>query len=186
MRGSASRPSPIGQAASPRLFMGGFPSGISVVTALDPGAGPHGMTCSSLARVTLTPPTIVVSMRSMSPTLAAALAHGQFAVNLLHEGARAVADLFASGAPDRFEHVKWRLPIGAAGPHLIADAHAIADCVIVQAVEVGDHSAVFAEVIRVAVEDTAEPLLYGRHRYARWSDAASVPPPPSRDPAESR
>jgi hypothetical protein len=23
----------------------------------------------------------------------------------------------------------------------------------------------------------AEPLLYGRRRYARWSDAAALPPP---------
>jgi flavin reductase (DIM6/NTAB) family NADH-FMN oxidoreductase RutF len=160
-----------------RPFMDGFPSGISVVTSLGRGAMPSGLTCSSLARVALCPPTVMVSIRTASPTLTAATERGGLAVNILHEGARATADLFASGDPDRFERVQWRLPEGAAGPHLIADAHAVADCAIVRTLEIGTYSAVFAEVTRVTLHDVAEPLLYARHRYARWSDAASVPPP---------
>jgi flavin reductase (NADH) len=163
--------------AGVRSFLDGFPSGISVVTALGPRAAPCGLTCSSLARVTLHPPTIMVSIRAASPTLAAAVSRGRLTVNILHEQARATADLFASGDPGRFDHVGWRLPEGAAGPHLIDDAHVIADCTIVQTVEIGANCAVFAEVTAVIRQDIAEPLLYGRRRYARWSDAAAVPPP---------
>ena len=159
------------------LFLEGFPSGVSIVTALGRRSAPCGLTCSSLARITLSPPTIMVSIRTGSPTLAAAISRGRLAVNILHEQARATADLFASGDPGRFGRVDWRLPEGAAGPHLIDDAHVIADCMVVQTVEIGASCAVFAEVTRVTGQRIAEPLLYGRHRYARWSDAAGVPPP---------
>ncbi|WP_030759118.1 flavin reductase family protein [Streptomyces sp. NRRL F-2664] len=160
-----------------RPFMAAFPTGVSVVTTLDADTVPHGLTCSSVASVALEPPTVLVCIRSASPTLAVVLAQGAFALNLLHERARGASDLFASGAPDRFERVEWRLPLGAGGPHLTADAHAVADCAVVRTVGFGDHTAVFAEVRRVTVREDPQPLLYGLRRYARWSQAASVPPP---------
>lgn len=160
-----------------RPFMAAFPSGVTVLTTLGAYTTPHGMTCSSLASVALSPPTLMVCVRSASPTLGVLLSQGQFAVNLLHERARATSDLFASGAPDRFERAEWRLPLGAAGPHLTADAHAIMDCSVVKTLPFGDHTAVFAEVTRGTLCTAAEPLLYGLRRYARWSDAAAAPPP---------
>ncbi|WP_432072249.1 flavin reductase family protein [Streptomyces wuyuanensis] len=160
-----------------RPFMAAFPSGVSVVTTIDAGGLPRGLTCSSLASVALTPPTLVVCIRTASPTLQALLAQGQFALNLLHERARGTSDLFASGDPARFERTEWRLPLGASGPHLTASAHAVADCSVVKTAAFGDHTAVFAEAHRVTVRPAAQPLLYGLRRYAEWSAAASTPPP---------
>ncbi|MFD9095557.1 flavin reductase family protein [Streptomyces collinus] len=156
-----------------RPLMSCFPSGVSVVTALGTDSAPRGMTCSSLASVALDPATLVVCLRTAGPTLRAALDSGRFAVNLLDERARAVSDLFASGATDRFERAEWRLPLGAGGPHLTGAALAVADCEVTQAVEVGDHTAVFGRVTGVTLPDAGEPLLYGRRRYARWSVATS-------------
>ncbi|MFJ2026147.1 flavin reductase family protein [Streptomyces sp. NPDC087897] len=160
-----------------RPFMASFPTGVSVVTTLDAHSVPHGLTCSSVTSVALRPPTVLVCVRTASPTLAVVLAQNSFALNLLHERARAASDLFASGAPDRFERVEWRLPLGAGGPHLTADAHAVADCAVVRTVRFGDHTAVFAEVRRVTVREDPRPLLYGLRRYAVWSDAAAAAPP---------
>jgi flavin reductase (DIM6/NTAB) family NADH-FMN oxidoreductase RutF len=160
-----------------RKFMNGFPSGISVLTVYSPDSGPRGMTCTSLASVALCPPTIVVCVRSTSRTLHAVLTGGQFSLNLLHEHASRASELFASPVIDRFDRVKWEMPVDAAGPHLTVDAHAIADCEVAHSVEIADHTAVFAEIRRIAFRNIAEPLLYGRRRYARWSDAAAVPPP---------
>lgn len=149
------------QPADLRPFMAAFPTGVSVVTTLDGESVPHGLTCTSLASVALEPATLVVCVRAASPTLAVLLAEGHFALNLLHERARGTSDLFASGAPDRFDHVEWRLPLGAGGPHLTADAHAVADCAVVRTVGFGDHTAVFAEVRRVTVRDDPEPCSTG-------------------------
>lgn len=155
-----------------RPFMAGFPTGVTVLTTLDEDAEPRGMTCSSLASVALSPATVMVGVRTASPTLESILASGQFAINLLHERARATSDLFASAAADRFGLTEWRLPLGAAGPHLTADAHATADCRVIRTMPFGDHTAVFARVERVTLRETDDaPLLYGRRRYASWSAA---------------
>ncbi|MGK5636838.1 flavin reductase family protein [Streptomyces sp. URMC 126] len=162
-----------------RPFMAAFPSGVTVVTTLDADGRPCGLTCSSMASVALAPPTLVVCIRTASPTLRALVDQGQFALNLLHERARATSDLFASGAPDRFERTRWRMPLGAGGPHLTSSAHAVADCTVVETAVFGDHTAVFAEARRVNVRPSAQPLLYGLRRYARWSAAATLPQPPA-------
>ncbi|MQS39982.1 flavin reductase family protein, partial [Streptomyces katsurahamanus] len=91
-----------------REMMASFPTGVSVVTARDSSAAPWGMTCSSLCSLSVNPPTLLICLRTESPTLRAVLTSGAFAVNLLHGGAERVAALFASGAPDRFERVAWR------------------------------------------------------------------------------
>jgi flavin reductase (DIM6/NTAB) family NADH-FMN oxidoreductase RutF len=151
-----------------RQLMAGFPTGVAVVTALDAEARPWGMTCTSLTSVALDPPTLLVCLRRGSPTLGAALTAGEFVMNLLHQEARSTAELFASGAPDRFDRVDWSVRPGAAGPHLHTDAHASADCAVVRHVAHGDHSVVFAEVRDVLLNPTPAPLLYGLRRYASW------------------
>ncbi|MFD7068874.1 flavin reductase family protein [Streptomyces sp. NPDC059913] len=156
-----------------RPLMGGFPSGVSVVTALGADGTPRGMTCSSLASVALGPPTLVICLRTASPTTQSVLSSGQLALNLLHEQAQATSDLFSSGNPDRFALSEWRLPLGAGGPHLTQAAHAVADCTVAGTREVGDHTAVFVRVRRFTADESAQPLLYGRRRYARWSHATA-------------
>ncbi|WP_129308292.1 flavin reductase family protein [Streptomyces sp. L2] len=162
------------QPADIRPLMARFPTGVSVVTALTPDGEPRGMTCNSLTSVALSPATLMVCLRAAGPTLGAVLRSGHFAVNLLHEEARATAQLFASCGANRFSEVEWRLPVGAHGPHLATEALAIADCRVRHTIHIGDHVAVFAEVDRTVVHEDAEPLLYGRRRYARWSDATTA------------
>lgn len=151
-----------------RQLMAGFPTGVGIVTAFDTESRPWGMTCTSLASVALEPPTLLMCLRNGSPTLNAVLSAGEFAMNLLHQGARATAELFASGAPDRFDRVEWSVPPAAAGPHLSSDAHAVANCVVVRHHTHGDHVVVFAEVRDVHVNTTPAPLLYGLRQYASW------------------
>lgn len=151
-----------------RSLMAGFPTGVSIVTAMEPAGPPRGMTCSSLCSVTLTPPTLLVCLRGQSPTLWAIRISGMFAVNLLHAQARVTAQLFASGAADRFDRVLWHANPDSAGPHLLQDAHAIGDCRVIDVQFVGDHAVVFGEVVRVTPGQAQPPLLYGLRRYATW------------------
>jgi flavin reductase (DIM6/NTAB) family NADH-FMN oxidoreductase RutF len=148
--------------------MSGFPTGVAVVTTTDADGLPRGMTCSSVCSVALDPPTLLICVRHGSPTLDALLRRSAFAVNLLHEGARTTAELFASGAADRFDHVEWTSPRGGGGPHLPGDAHATADCRVSRTSVVGDHTVVFGEVFRVSQRAAEPPLLYGLRRYAAW------------------
>lgn len=151
-----------------RAMMRGFPTGVAVVTATDLAGTPWGMTCSSLCSVALEPPALLVCLRAASSTLAAVLARGEFAVNLLHEDARSTAELFASGDPGRFGRVGWHQGADASGPHLSEDAHAVADCKVGMTQLVGDHMAVLGEVVRVTWQEDCRPLMYGLRAYGRW------------------
>lgn len=164
-----------------RSLMATFPSGVAVVTAMRPGEPPRGLTCSSLSSVAVEPATLLVCVRQASPTLGALLDTSSFAVNLLHDGARSAAQVFASGAADRFDRVRWTHRPGFAGPHLVDDAHAIADCRVARTVTVGDHTVVFGEVFEVSPPPARQPgpLLYGLRRF--WSlDPEPCPVNPAR------
>ncbi|QUQ64189.1 flavin reductase family protein [Kutzneria sp. CA-103260] len=151
-----------------RSLMAGFPTGVAVITTFGPDGEPWGMTCSSVCSVSVEPPTLLVCVRAGSPTLAAMLRRGEFTVNLLHHGARPVAELFASGDPDRFDRVDWAVPPVSGGPHLVRDAHAVADCRISRRQQVATHVVVFGEVVHVTQRPGEHPLLYGMRQYAAW------------------
>src|SRR5215469_15478693 len=85
-----------------------FPTGVAVVTTVARDGTPWGLTCSSLASVSLNPPVLSVCMGVWSRTLAAARDHGSFAVNLLDVHGIGAAEIFASAAPGRFNRVRWR------------------------------------------------------------------------------
>lgn len=152
-----------------RSLMSRHPAGVAIVTTTAPEGEPWGMTCSSVASVALRPPTLLVCLRAESPTLAALLRVSAFAVNLLHDRAEPVANLFASGSPDRFEKVEWAVAPESGLPHLTEDAHTVADCRVSATLPVGDHVVVFGEVLRVEArtDGPVSPLLYGMRQY--WS-----------------
>ncbi|MDJ1133663.1 flavin reductase family protein [Streptomyces iconiensis] len=155
-----------------RPLMAGFPTGVAVITTLAPGGEPWGMTCTSLCSVALDPPTLLVCLRQGSPTLDAVRESGSFSVNLLHSQARSTAELFASGAKDRFEKVAWRTEGPVGGPHLYEAAHTVADCAVEDVQPVGDHCVVMGRAVDVAQLQLQLPLLYGMRRYGSWTDAA--------------
>ena len=153
-----------------RPLMASFPSGVVVTTAFHADGVPWGMTCTSLCSVSLHPPVLLVCLRCGSPTMAAIAASGSFTVNLLHDQARSAAELFASGAVDRFDRIRWRADGDAGGPHLIDAAHTVADCTVTDTSVVGDHTVVMGHVRAISRLRPARPLLYGLRQYSTWSD----------------
>jgi flavin reductase (DIM6/NTAB) family NADH-FMN oxidoreductase RutF len=153
-----------------RDFMSMFPTGVAVVTATDHRGIPHGMTCTALASVTLSPPTLLVCLNSRSGTLAAVRARGVFAVHLLHSGGQRTAELFGSAAPDRFDQVPWAASPATSVP-LLADVAAIAECRLLQAMRSGDHQVILGTVTSTACRDDALPLTYGMRRFTSWEPA---------------
>ncbi|WFE40996.1 flavin reductase family protein [Micromonospora sp. WMMD998] len=147
-----------------RTFMRGYVTGVAVVTSTGADDRPHGLTCTSLASVTMDPPTLLVCLDTCSGTLAAIRQRGSFMVNLLHAAARQTAELFAAPRPDRFGAVAWRLSPRRALPWLAEDSFAAAECDAVDLRTVGDHVVVFGRVVEVTGGD-GRPLLYGRRSY---------------------
>ncbi len=159
-----------------RELMSAFPSGVTVVTTRDRDGTPRGLTCTAMCSVSLRPPILLTCVRHDSETLAAMLRRGRFAVNLLHAGGRAAADVFANAVRDRFTEVEWESSPRGDLPWLTADAHAVAECAVAGFVEAGDHVVVFGEVGEVIAEPD-QPLLYGFRQYAAWTPDGRVLPP---------
>jgi flavin reductase (DIM6/NTAB) family NADH-FMN oxidoreductase RutF len=146
-----------------RTFMSSFPTGVAVITALDASGQPHGLTCTSIASVTLCPPTLLVCLDVHSGTLKAIDDSGVFGVNLLSVAAEPTAVLFASPVPDRFSQVTWQ-NASLGSPWLFRDSFALAECKVSATVWVSDHCVVFGEVAELANALDA-PLLYSRRQF---------------------
>jgi flavin reductase (DIM6/NTAB) family NADH-FMN oxidoreductase RutF len=170
--------------------MAKFPAGVAIVTTTGEGGQPRGMTCSSLCSVAVEPPTLLVCLRDGSVTLEAVLRASVFAVNLLHDRAKWVAELFASGDPGRFDRIRWTNSPLSGGPHLVEEAHTMADCRVAGTTQVGDHAVVFGEVYAVgdSVVAPANPLLYGLRSYWSLGQTAPLldPAPATADEAAAR
>jgi flavin reductase (NADH) len=150
-----------------RDLMSSFPTGVSVVTAMDSEGQPRGATCSSLSSVTLSPPTLLVCLCEQGGTLHALLACGRFAVNLLRASGRHAATVFSSLHVNKFAEVPWETWSPSGLPFLHRDAFAVAACEVAGEVHVGDHRIVIGRVFDIRVS-AGVPLLYGLRRYSSW------------------
>jgi flavin reductase (DIM6/NTAB) family NADH-FMN oxidoreductase RutF len=172
-RGDVAVPSRSVDGAAYRAFMSSFPTGIAVVTTMDAGGRPRGLTCSSLCGVSLAPPIMSVCLTTGSGTLRAVREHGSFGVNLLGVDGSAVARLFADSSLPHFDLVAWRRADGSGVPRLRDDVIGFAACRVVHTQVVGDHVMVFGEMVGSECGDGA-PLLYGRRQFAPWPPAVAT------------
>jgi len=162
-----------------RAILGSFPSGVTVVTAMDRDGTPRGLTSNAVCAVSADPPLLLVCVSKASQTLPAIRSSGAFAVNFLAEGRHEVSHRFATKDPAKFESVAWH-PSNVAGgaPVLAADSLAVAECVVTGAVEAGDHWIFVGRIDGGEIRDGV-PLMYFRRRYGAWAtgdvEGAGIP-----------
>jgi flavin reductase (DIM6/NTAB) family NADH-FMN oxidoreductase RutF len=149
--------------------MGASATGVTVVTTDGP-AGRFGLTVSAVSSVSADPPMLLVCVNRKNPAAAAIDANGCFAVNILGEAGREVAEVFAGrpneGNPYDFARHEWRA--GESGLPLLAEAAAHFECEIAQAIDAGTHRIFVGRVIRAA-RNHAEPLVYCNRSFGRVS-----------------
>ncbi len=139
--------------------MGNYPTGVTVVTALDENGKPMGLTVNSFASVSLDPLLILWSIDKRLYSYEAFQKVEQFAVNILAEEQGEVCQIFSSKIEDRFAQCKWSkssnsLPI-------LEDTLAVLQCKVFNRINAGDHTIMIGEVIEIHNQDK-NPLLYHR------------------------
>lgn len=152
--------------------MSSFPTGVAVVTTIDPAGRPRGLTCSSLSSVSLAPPILSVCLARHSASLRVLREHGHFGVNLLGARGSSLARLFADASVPHFDRVPWHPVAGL--PRLDDGVIAFAACRVSETRQVGDHVVVFGEMFDSDCAAGA-PLLYGRRQFADWPTTAMQP-----------
>lgn len=154
-----------------RLTMRGFASGVTIITARA-GDEIHGMTATAVCSVSLAPPLLLVCVVKSARTHGLIAASGFFAVNLLHQGQRELADRFGGRHPhiaDRFCGVAYRDEVS--GAPILEDGLGYFDCQVVAAHDGGDHTIFIGRIEATGRSGTGRPLIYHQGDYLNFSDA---------------
>jgi 3-hydroxy-9,10-secoandrosta-1,3,5(10)-triene-9,17-dione monooxygenase reductase component len=148
-----------------RQVLGHFPTGVTVVTAIDEGT-PVGMAVGSFASLSLDPPQVLFCAGKSSTSWPRVRAAGSFCVNMLAEDQEDVCRVFASKADDKFAEIGWRR--SGNGSPLLEGVLGYIDCTIESVVESGDHDIVVGAVTDLEVVHEGGPLLFFRGGYGRF------------------
>jgi flavin reductase (DIM6/NTAB) family NADH-FMN oxidoreductase RutF len=150
-------------------IMRAFPTGVAIVTTVEPDGTPRGLTTNAVTSVSAEPPILLVSVDLASRTLPALLATKRFCVNFLRDDSEELCRLFASKADDKFERVSWRPGLGGV-PILEEAAIAYAECSTLEELEIGDH-VVVTGLVESGSPPKAEdvPIVYFDQGYSSAS-----------------
>jgi flavin reductase (DIM6/NTAB) family NADH-FMN oxidoreductase RutF len=135
-----------------------FATGVAVLTALDSRGEVCGMTANSFVTISLSPPTVLVSVRP-GRTHEAMSASGRYGVNVLPEQAKALSRHFA-GQP-RQPYRDYEIVEGL--PRL-SNCVAFFACEVTRTIDVSDHTLFIAEVSDCDYCDRL-PLVFFSSRY---------------------
>ena len=148
-----------------RDALGSFATGVTVVTCLDSGGRPLGLTVNSFTSVSLEPPLLLVCIAKRArcaPVLAEA---PHFAVNVLQTGQQPASIRFAARDEDRFGTTPWTS--GETGAPLLMESLAVFECERHALYDGGDHDILLGRVLQANFDSRMDPLLFFRGRYRR-------------------
>lgn len=141
-----------------------FITGVTVVTTLDEGAEPVGLTVNSFSTVSLDPPLVLFCLGRDSDTFAAFRQAVGYVIHVLGGDQMELATRFAAKGADRFQDLDWHP--NPEGLPIVAGALARFECDLVSAYEGGDHVILVGGVRRLAYQGVErEALGYFRGSY---------------------
>ncbi|GHB42395.1 monooxygenase [Streptomyces xanthochromogenes] len=151
-----------------RRVLGGFASGVTVITAEDV-AGPTGFACQSFASLSLDPPLVAFMVARTSTTWPRIARAGVFCVNVLGAEQGSLCRGFAVSGADKFAGVAYDAAPATGSPRLDG-VPAWIDCRIHTVHTGGDHLIVVGRVEALGATDDADPLLFHRGRFGRFGE----------------
>ena len=146
-----------------RHAMRALSSGVAII-ACGEGETRLGCTITSLASLSLAPPTVIVSLARSSSTLVGLREKGAFSISLLAARHQALAHRFSGhggvhGAR-RFDSAQW-ITLSTGAP-VLADAIAAFDCLVEEVIERHSHAIVLGAA--VSLKDGSEEPVLARRR----------------------
>lgn len=145
-----------------RKAMGGFPSGVTIITAREESGTPIGVTVSAFCSLSLDPPMVLFCLGKATTGLEV-YRKGPVCVSILAADQAEVSARFAKRGIDRFAGLT--LEEGTTGIPAPAGSVARLDCSVVETVAGGDHWVVMARVDQARIDPDTMPLVYCRGSY---------------------
>jgi 3-hydroxy-9,10-secoandrosta-1,3,5(10)-triene-9,17-dione monooxygenase reductase component len=149
-----------------RRVLGHYPTGVCVITALEPGGKPVAMVVGSFTSVSLDPPLVAFFPDRSSTSWPRIERAGKFCVNVLGSHQQELCRRFSAKGEDKFSGLEYRLSNG--GSPKLDDVVAWIDCTLDAIHEAGDHLIVLGRVRELDVERAAQPLLFHRGMYGNF------------------
>ena len=141
---------------------GRFATGIAVAGVLDESRAPHGLTISSFASVSLSPPLVSISLGHAVTSIDLFRKAKFFGLSVLRADQREISQCFARKNEDRFDGLEWHC--GQCGVPLVANAIAEIECAAYKIVTAGDHDILIGEVVAARFH-SGDPLIHFASRY---------------------
>jgi len=140
-----------------RDAMGSFATGVTIVTTMT-DRGPLGMTVNSFTSVSLAPPLVLWSPARKSARFPAFEAASHFAVHILSQDQRELADIFSKSGIEAFDNLEYTHGIGDVP--LLNGCTARFECSHAAGHDGGDHLIVVGEVLRISACEEPALLFY--------------------------
>ncbi|MCY0927954.1 flavin reductase family protein [Streptomyces sp. H27-H1] len=151
-----------------RSAAGRFPTGVTVVTALE-GGRPHGTTVNSFTTVSVDPCLVLVALGHRSRMHDKLLLAGSFTVSVLsdtqEDDARWFADPARPDGAEAFIGRPWRTAAHSGAPILL-DGVAYFDCAVEETRRAGDHTLVVGRVEEFGVLRDGPALVFADSAFA--------------------
>jgi flavin reductase (DIM6/NTAB) family NADH-FMN oxidoreductase RutF len=149
-----------------RRVLGHYPTGVCVVTAVEPDGASAGMIVGSFTAVSLDPPLVAFFPDKSSTSWPLIARAGKFCVNVLASDQQELCRRFAAKGGDKFAGVSHRLSTN--GSPIIDDVVAWIDCTLDAVHEAGDHFIVLGRVRELDIARADQPLLFFRGQYGNF------------------
>ena len=155
-----------------RNAFGCFATGITVITTVDEDNNPAGFTANSFTSLSLDPPMVLFCIDRKVSSFDAFHSNRHFAVNILAAGQQEVSQRFAKSGPEKWSGVEF--DTWSTGCPILRDCIANIECDVDSIYEGGDH-VILVGVVRsmASCDDSVDPLLYFRGKYASLTNGAS-------------
>lgn len=150
-----------------RRVLGGFATGIAVLTCRDKTGRPVGVTINSFTSVSLEPPLVLFCLGHASKTYADFLQARQFAVNILSAAQEPVARHFAGRNSANWDEIQLSSK-AVKKPPLLAGTLGWLLCRRQTVYAGGDHDILVGEVTALSKISELAPLLYFHGQYRRF------------------
>ena len=137
-------------------------AGCVTVITTESNGGLYGLTVTAICSVCATPPTILIAVDKSSRTHPHIDRKGAFAVNILADGQKHIAEHFASKGDDQLATIPH--VVNAKGVPLIEGAAAQLHCEVQDRISIGTHTLFVAHIVGTGIQDST-PLIYHNAKY---------------------
>ena len=141
-----------------------FPTGVSVVTTIQPDGQVHGMTANGITSVSLEPLLVLACVGHSANSHTLIKDSGRFAISVLSEDQRLIGEYYARPVEKRTGDVSVSFSFTENGSAFVDGGLAAMDCHVVDEHEAGDHTIFVGEVDEVQVRP-GRPLVFYEGRF---------------------